>query len=89
MAEEFKTVFNKDHPDVEPKSLNHLNQTYMIAYLKHQIDIGNKEKVAKYAAETQGKSLKEKKRNFALTFFPDLLKDNKKTFEEKLANLLN
>lgn len=85
---EYTTIFDPNDPEKKIESLNHLNQPYMIAYLDYQIQHGNKEKVAAYAAATQGKSLKEKKRAFALDFMPYLLKDNKQTFEEKLASLL-
>lgn len=85
---DYITIFDPNEPEKEVKSLNHLNQPFMIKYLEYQITKGNKEKVAAYAAETQGKSLKEKKRAFALEFMPYLLKDNKQTFEEKIASLL-
>ena len=85
---DYLTIFDSNDPEKKVPSLNHLNQPFMIKYLGYQIEKGNKEKVAAYAAATQGKSLKEKKRIFALEFMPYLLKDNKLTFEERLANLL-
>lgn len=88
MSADIKNVFDPQNPEQKLESLNALNQAYMIAYLEYQVKNGNKEKVAAYAAATQGKSLKEKKRAFALDFMPYLLKDNKQTFEEKLASLL-
>lgn len=88
MSADLKNVFDKENPEKKLESLNALNQTYMLAYLEYQIEKGNKDKVAAYAASTQGKSPKEKKRAFALDFMPYLLKDNNETFEEKLAKML-
>ena len=88
MSADLKNVFNPNDPEKKLESLNSLNQTYMLEYLDYQIKNGNKEKVAAYAAATQGKSPKEKKRAFALDFMPYLLKDNNETFEEKLAKML-
>lgn len=91
MATEIKNVFDAANPDKKLSSLNDLNQAYMLAYLDYQMkkDADGRKAVEKYAAASQGKSLKEKKRLFALDFMPDLLKDNKKTFEEKLAAMLS
>jgi len=88
MSAELKNIFDPEKPERELDSLNDLNQPYMLAYLDYQIKKGNKEKVAAYAAATQGKSAKEKKRAFALDFMPYLLKDSTETFEEKLAKML-